>query len=458
MAALTDWPWREWARLKPSHPALFTEDATLSWSQLAGQIDRLATGFMQQGVRSGCGVALKARKCQAALLAYLALLQCGARVLPLNPQLPATQLAALLPSLNCDFCLSPDGEPLAGLAPLRWLSVNGSPRHGWDRQQIATLTLTSGSSGLPKAAAHTFAAHLASAAGVVAAMNFTQQDRWLLSLPLFHVSGQGIVWRWLLRGAGLVVAGEAALPQALENCTFASLVPTQLWRLLQQPRLPASLCQVLLGGAAIPETLTQQAEERGIACWCGYGLTETASTVAAKRADGRGGVGRALAGQAIRVINGEVQLKTQALACGYWRDGELLAITDADGWFTSRDGGYFSQGELVLTGRLDNQFFSAGEGIQPEQIESVLLSHPGVSQAFVVPHDDREFGQRPVALVALQADLSLKVIAEWAKGLLAGFQRPVSWYLLPDLNTGGLKPSRQCLRQWVAEQEKGRAR
>ncbi|MGB9097840.1 o-succinylbenzoate--CoA ligase [Erwinia sp.] len=455
MAELTDWPWRQWATLTPTQPALFREGATLSWSQLSGQIDQLATGFIQQGVRTGCGVVLKARNSQPALLAYLALLQCGARVLPLNPQLPATQLATLLPSLNCDFSLSLDGEPLAGLSPLSWVLANGTPRHTWDGQQIATLTLTSGSSGQPKAAAHTFAAHLASAAGVVAGMNFTQQDRWLLSLPLFHVSGQGIVWRWLSRGAELAVAGDAALHQALENCSFASLVPTQLWRLLQQPGLPTSLCNVLLGGAAIPHTLTQQAEERGIACWCGYGLTETASTVAAKRADGRSGVGSALAGQQIRVINGEVQLKTQALACGYWRDGELLPLTDADGWFASRDGGYFRQGELVLTGRLDNQFFSAGEGIQPEQIESVLLSHPGVSQAFVVPQEDQEFGHRPVALVALQADLPLAVIAEWAKELLAGFQRPVSWYLLPELNTGGIKPSRKKLTQWVAEQEQG---
>jgi O-succinylbenzoic acid--CoA ligase len=456
MAALSDWPWRHWAKQQPDEPALINQGAALSWLQLARQIDQLATGLMQQGVRSGCGVVLKARTSQPALLAYLALLQCGARIIPLNPQLPATQLTVILPALNADFALSLDGEPVAGIAPLRWVVANGSPRHQWDDRQIATLTLTSGSSGQPKAAAHTFAAHLASAAGVVDAMNFTRQDRWLLSLPLFHVSGQGIVWRWLRRGAGLVLADGLALPKALEHCTFASLVPTQLWRLLQQPVLPGRLRNVLLGGAAIPQSLTQQAEARGIACWCGYGLTETASTVAAKRADKRSGVGLALAGHQIRIRNGEVQLKSPALACGYWHDGELLPLTDADGWFASRDGGYLEQGELVLTGRLDNQFFSAGEGIQPEQIESLLMSHPAVSQAFIVPREDREFGQRPVALVAMTADLPLTALAEWAKGRLAGFQRPVSWYPLPELDSGGIKLSRQRLTQWVAQQEKGR--
>jgi O-succinylbenzoic acid--CoA ligase len=75
-------------------------------------------------------------------------------------------------------------------------------------------------------------AHLASAEGVLALMPFAEDD-WLLSLPLFHVSGQGILWRWLLAGAGLTVRDKQPLEQALQGCTHASLVPTQLWRLLK---------------------------------------------------------------------------------------------------------------------------------------------------------------------------------------------------------------------------------
>ncbi|KGT91776.1 O-succinylbenzoic acid--CoA ligase [Erwinia typographi] len=456
MAALSDWPWRHWQNVQPHRTAVFTPQENLSWAQLATRVDRLAAGLMQQGVHAGCGVALKARNGLPALLAYLALLQCGARVLPLNPQLPPSLLAALLPSLNCDFSLSLDGEALPALPALSLTFISGRSHRGWDQRQIATLTLTSGSGGQPKAAAHTFAAHLASAAGVVTAMGFGSDDCWLLSLPLFHVSGQGILWRWLLRGAGLALPGDRPLHQALADCSFASLVPTQLWRLLHHACLPANLRSVLLGGSAIPAPLTQQAEAAGIACWCGYGMTETASTVTAKRADGRSGVGQALAGHQVRVVAGEVQLRSAALACGYWREGELLTLTDAQGWFATRDGGQIHQGELLLSGRLDNQFFSAGEGIQPEQIESVLLSHPDVSEAFVVPREDEEFGHRPVALVSLRTELSLAALAEWAKPLLAGFQHPVSWHLLPELNAGGIKISRQSLTQWVARQEKGR--
>jgi O-succinylbenzoic acid--CoA ligase len=93
------------------------------------------------------------------------------------------------------------------------------------------MTLTSGSTGLPKAAVHTCAPILP-ARGVLALMPYGEEDDWLLSLPLFHVSGQGILWRWLLAGARLTVREKQPLEQALRGCTHASLVPTQLWRLL----------------------------------------------------------------------------------------------------------------------------------------------------------------------------------------------------------------------------------
>ena len=74
-----------------------------------------------------------------------------------------------------------------------------------DHASPATLTLTSGSSGSPKAVVHSIKNHLANAEGVCELLNFKQGDSWLLSLPLFHVSGQGIVWRWLSQGATLYV-------------------------------------------------------------------------------------------------------------------------------------------------------------------------------------------------------------------------------------------------------------
>lgn len=444
-----DFPWQHWAQIRSAEPALTLGDESLTWRELCQRIDALAGGFHHQGVREGQGVVLRSKNCPEMVLAYLALLQCGARILPLNPQLPGALLEQLLPDLTISHALS-FGEPLTvtGINSLAMTEGSGF-QVDWQPSRLTSMTLTSGSTGLPKAAVHTGDAHLASAAGVLAVMSYGASDSWLLSLPLFHVSGQGILWRWLLAGGCMVVRDLHPLSHALQGCTHASLVPTQLWRLLEQEQ-PLTLYEVLLGGAAIPVELTQAAQEKGINCWCGYGLTELASTVCAKRADGLPDVGEALPGREVKVVDEEVWIRASSLAAGYWKTGKVEPLVNSQGWFSTRDRGVLTGKRLTILGRLDNLFFSGGEGIQPEEVECVIVTHPAVKQAFVVPVDDAEFGQRPVAVVEADESLDLSLLAEWLQGKVARFQQPVRWLRLPDeLRQGGIKISRVQLKLWV---------
>lgn len=454
MAELTQWPWHAWASKTPFAIAIKSAGKAWCWQDLQQRVDSLSAGFVQQGVAEGRGVALRGKNSLNALLCYLALIQAGARLLPLNPQLPAALCDPLLPQLNIDFILDLSDEPLVTEIPaLSLFHGHGGVTPNYPPQRIATLTLTSGSSGLPKAAAHSVAAHLASARGVLGLIPFNAGNAWLLSLPLFHVSGQGIVWRWLTAGAQLVVAEERPLAEALQDCSHASLVPTQLWRLLNQQQLPASLTDVLLGGADIPLELTQRAERAGVRCWCGYGMTETASTVTAKRADGSAGVGEPLAGREVMIIEDEILIRSESLAAGYWWQGKLTQLTDADGWLHTRDRGAWRGDELHVAGRLDNLFFSGGEGIQPEDIERVLAAHPRVERAFVLPMADAEFGQRPVALIDRSAEMPFEMLSQWLEGKLARFQQPVRYFDLPaDIAQGGIKISRRHLQEWLSQQ------
>ncbi|MEX3020037.1 o-succinylbenzoate--CoA ligase [Kluyvera sp. STS39-E] len=448
------WPWRHWAALYGAAPALRLDDETVSWSALCERIDQLAAGFQAQGVSPGDGVALCARNRPETVLAWLALLQCGARVLPLNPRLPASLLGELLPGLTLSHCLNLETSEHHGLPALQLLMRDGYAEIAWQAQRFVSMTLTSGSTGLPKAAVHSASAHLASAEGVLSLMPFSRQDCWLLSLPLFHVSGQGIFWRWL-RAGGQMAISERALADALVNCSHASLVPTQLWRLLNDS-CPLTLKSVLLGGAAIPAALTEQAEQQGIRTFCGYGLTEFASTVCAREANGGDDVGTPLPGRELRLVDGEIWLRANSMAAGYWREGQLVPLVNAQGWFATRDRGEMCDGKLRVIGRLDNLFFSGGEGIQPEDVERVIVQHPAVSQVFIVPVDDAEFGQRPVAVVDADATIDFSVLADWAKDRLAGFQQPCRWLFLPDAMKGtGIKVSRLQLAQWVCTQSNG---
>lgn len=101
--SFSDWPWRHWREQRADKPALRLNDEVLSWQQLCTRIDNLAAGFHQQGVEAGDGVLLLAHNHPQTLLAWLALLQCGARILPVNPQLPHP-VGGITSSDDAAFC------------------------------------------------------------------------------------------------------------------------------------------------------------------------------------------------------------------------------------------------------------------------------------------------------------------------------------------------------------------
>jgi O-succinylbenzoic acid--CoA ligase len=91
--------------------------------------------------------------------------------------------------------------------------------------------------------------------------------------------------------------------------------------------------------------------------------------------------------------------------------------------------------------------------VQPEDIEAVINAHPGVHQSFIVPVDDVQFGQRPVAVIDADESMNLNMLADWLKDKLAPYQFPMAFYHLePELKAGGIKVSRQQVKRWVLTQ------
>lgn len=461
------WPWLYWAEKSPTDIALITENRQYCWHQLVAKINAIAANFQRQLLaHQQMTLMLRGKNGLSMLLCQLALLQLGARILPLNPQLPESSITELTAGLAIDYMIDFTEEPLSlpNIKSLDYRAVITKSPNFQDDVTVAvpfmpllpaTLILTSGSTGLAKAVVHNIAAHLNSARGLLALLPFQREDCWLLSLPLFHVSGQGIIWRWLFRGARLAIKATSSLPHALQQCSHASLVPTQLWRLLQIKNIEqkASLQNVLLGGAMIPHELVAAAKQHGIRCWLGYGMTETASTVCAKQADSGIGIGLPLTGKSLRLVNSEIYIQADSLALGYWWQGKVLPLALVNGWFASRDKGAFAEGEWRILGRLDNQFFSGGEGIQPEDIEAILNSHPDIKQSFIIPIADREFGHRPVAVIESDNQQLVTSLNQWLENRLAAFQRPIAYYLLPRMliENAGIKLSRHNIKQWLLQ-------
>ena len=421
-----------------------------TWAELAEKINQVEAFLLQQGVTAQSAVAFCGKNSEQILFLYLAVIQLGAKILGINPAFPQEKREELCQVYGVDFCYQTED--------IHYLATKALPEHNADFTKAATMTLTSGSTGLPKAVVHNVSAHLSNAEGVCTLMNFGKDQLWLLSLPLYHVSGQGIVWRWLYAGATLVLPKEDFY-LSIGEVSHVSLVPTQLQRwfdyLVEHPQ-PIQTQAVLLGGTQIPVKLTQALSELGIRSYSGYGMTEMASTAFAKQSDGKIGVGQPLLGREFKLVNEEVWLKGAGLAMGYWRNGYVDPLTNAEGWFQTKDKGQWLDNELVIQGRLDNMFISGGENIQPEEIEKVIAQSDLVKQVFVLPKYDEEFGHRPVAIIEFHTSFNESAVESlnvFLQGLLERFKQPVAYYELPqDLIQGAIKISRKALADWLSQQ------
>ncbi len=331
--------------------------------------------------------------------------------------------------------------------------VGGTPATGnndraeWDLSAPATIVYTSGSSGTPKAAVHSLGNHYYSALGANTVLPLAAGDRWLLSLPLYHVGGLGILFRCFVAGAAIALRRpQEGLAAAIERIrpTHVSLVPTQLRRLLPTPaiNLPGVL---LVGGAPLPPDLAQAVDERSLPVYTTYGLTEMSSQVTT--GDQLTDSGTLLEHRELRVSSeDEILVRGDCLFLGYRGDnGDIDPAVDDDGWFHTGDLGRLQNGRLTVTGRHDNMFISGGENIQPEEIEAALLAVPGVEQAIVVPVEDAEFGHRPTAFLTGNWDAA-SLRAELLR-TLPRFKVPIDFAAIPAAACTGIKPSRPVLKR-----------
>lgn len=453
--------WQRWVDSTPDSCALITPSQTLNWRQLNSLVEAYSSYLHAQGLSKGDVLTVVGKNRSELVVAYLASLNLGVLVAMTMPQ-PINKLNQKLTTLYADdqrrFVAFSDAQSEIAVLDAQLIELPSldevacfecSSRQGehGEKSDLASIVFTSGSTGNPKAVAHTSEQHIASASGLLAQFEFGSSHSWLLSLPMYHVSGLAIIYRWLVAGATLKV-GNQGLESDIKGCTHASLVATQLRRLLDS-ECPLSLSHVLLGGSHIPNQLALEANHRGIETWIGYGMTEAASTVTAKPVDAHTDAGKVLLHRSIKIEKDHIWIGGETLASGYYHQGQLTSLKNQQGWFDSKDLGRWEGERVTIIGRADNQFISGGENIHCEEIESALNKHPEIRQAFVIPVDDKEFGQRPVAIVECDKLESADVYQAFLLKHIEKFKIPQDYYSMPQLKQEGIKISRKQLADWL---------
>jgi O-succinylbenzoic acid--CoA ligase len=302
--------------------------------------------------------------------------------------------------------------------------------------------------------------HFESAVGVNERMEFDSSQRWLMSLPLYHVGGLAIVVRSLLANASLALPCEnQSLKETLQvhSPTHISLVAAQLKQLIADGNSRNTLSQcrrIILGGGPVPSWIDEDASVQKLPLVASYGATEmasmwTATNLGAGKISSQGS-GTLLDKREIRIADdGEIRVKGPMLFHKYL-GGPNLAAFDDDGFYRSGDlGSLDAQENLHILGRRDNMFVSGGENIHPQEIELALLNHPSIVDAIVVNVPNSNWGERPVAFVRYAATHSQDAedLGKFLRTTLPGFKIPDRFFDWPHEEAAILKPSRQRLRQ-----------
>lgn len=404
-------------------PAIVAGGVSLSYAALEARV-REATGRLRAlGVADGSRVGLWAGNGVEWIVVALAVARAGAVLVPLNTRLADAEIRWQAARAGLGLVIADDALAARGTGAEREVSLaewhtlapgDGEPVAGHDDpSRDAAILFTSGTTGRPKGAVLTRGNQLASARASGAVLPLGPGDRWLASLPFFHVGGLGIVHRCLLAGA-CVVLPESFSAEALERAiadegvTHVSVVDATLRRILEarggRP-LPASVRAVVVGGGPVSPALLEACPQ----AMASYGLTESCAMVTLVR-PGAGGAQRRTAGQALPGVDlriaadGVIELRGPMVMRGYLDDPEATAASLRDGWLRTGDLGELdADGCLRVLSRRDDLIVSGGENVYPAEIEHALREHPAVADAVVVGVPDEQWSEVPLAFVELRA-------------------------------------------------------
>ncbi|MGE0355389.1 MAG: AMP-binding protein [Burkholderiales bacterium] len=446
--------------------ALVAAGEALDYAALEARV-AAATGRLRSlGVGEGSRVGLWAENAIEWVVVALAVARAGAVLVPLNTRLADPEIAwqvsrAALPLVVAGDALASRAVGdcrVVSLAEWRALPLgDGSAAPVCDDEdRDAAIVFTSGTTGRPKGAVLTRGNQLASARAAAAVLPLAPGDRWLASLPFFHVGGLGLVQRCFLSGACVVLPASFSaddLDRAIEEegITHLSVVDATLRRILEArggTPLPDPVRAVVVGGGPVSPALLEACPQ----ALATYGLTESCAMATLVRPGSppaaRRTAGPALPGIGLRIAeDGVIELRGPTVMRGYLDDAAATAAAIRDGWLRTGDLGELDpDGSLRVLARRDDLIVSGGENVYPAEIEQALREHPEVADAVVIGVPDDRWGDVPLAIVELRRPGAPDLRAFLAPRL-ARYKLPrvVLTGSIPRLANG--KPDRDSLRK-----------
>jgi len=498
------------ARLAPQKEAIVWDNVRLTFGELDRLSNRVANALVDMGIGHGDKVALNCVNVPYFPIVYYAIMKAGAAVVPLCVLFKAAEIeyhlrdsdskavfvfegTADLPMAQAtkvafdkvDTCehlivMTADmmGEsPIKGHPTLTQLTSGKSENFETfptRPDDTCAILYTSGTTGQPKGAELT---HLNLWSNVVTTysihmpmIDFTdqQQKTCLITLPLFHTTGQTVQMNTQLYGGNRVVLLPRFDPKQTldamvrEKVNFWVGVPTMYWALLKYvdensydvAPIAQNMKVCSSGGAPMPIEVMKEFQERfDVRVMEGYGLSETSPLATFnhfERPSKPGKVGQAIFGVEVKCVDendievsrgerGEIVIRGTNVMKGYYKRPEATAEAFRNGWFHTGDIGVMDEdGYVAIVDRKKDMILRGGYNVYPRQLEEVIITHPAISLCAVIGVPDERLGEEVKAFVVLKSghEMTSEEFIQWCKTQIAANKYPRHVEFRPELPVG----------------------
>jgi long-chain acyl-CoA synthetase len=488
------------ASAAPDKLFLFSEadKRRFTYSEFETAVKRTSKLLVANGVRKGDVVSLLLPNSVEYVIAYFACWQIGALAGPINSLLKSQEIAYVI--LNSEakaWLVSSEFLPVVEAVrdELRGslrvvipfdneaeatsdIAETPDPQPELTPDDEAIIIYTSGTTGKPKGCLLTHGNVIANARQISSWLNFTETDRLLTMMPLFHMNAVSVTTMSALYAGGSTVVSPkfsaSRFWQTISGYQITSFgsVATMLSMLLSTypDGVPAGLKTeqlrfAMCGSAPVPAEVLRRFEET-FNCLVieGYGLSESTCRSTFNPPDERrrpGSCGLPI-GNDMRVVDeadcevpqgelGEIVLRGENILKGYYKNETANATAFRNGWFHTGDIGYRdADGYYYIVDRKSDMIIRGGENIYPREIDEVLYQHPKIAGAAVVGVPDDLYGEEVAAVVVLKngESSSEQEVIEFCKARLADYKCPKTVRFVEDIPKG---PTGKLLKRELAK-------
>ena len=499
------------ARLTPQNEAIVWNDVRMTYGELDALSNKVANALTAMGVGHGDKVALNCPNLPFFPVIYYGIMKTGAAVVPICVLFTPREIAYHLRDSDAKAVFVFEGthdlpmgrstktafdevESCRDLIVITKSPAESSPIDGHrtiyefiDGQpstfetfptrpdDTCAILYTSGTTGQPKGAERT---HLNIMSNVTTTWNthlpvldFTdgKQKTVLITLPLFHTTGQTVQMNTNIYGGSRVVLLPRFEPHTAieammrENVNFWVGVPTMYWSLLRYveetgfdvTKIKDSMRVCTSGGAPMPVEVMKAFEEKfGVRVLEGYGLSETSPLACfnhLERPSKPGTVGQPIFGVDVRCFDeedkevprgtrGEVVIRGSNVMKGYYKRPEATAEAFKNGWFHTGDVGIMDdEGYLSIVDRKKDMILRGGYNVYPRELEEQIMTHPAVSLCAVIGVPDERMGEEIKAFLVLKPDAELNEsdFLKWCRERFAANKYPRFVEFRESLPLGG---------------------